>query len=218
MSYINAVGDVEGSEALGCGPSCGCAPCRRAAPAAGFGDAGLGQCPGGGKLVILGQITRYGTPIVTRIDGGADQWARAVLVDLRDGEGAPICTTRRWPDALTGGGGFFALRAEFAATQVPTRVTLRFSSLKPGESIVKVTLAPIGLPRESASAVLDVLRVPAKERKRFSKTMEYLLKAARPSPEHLLFGAFVTVDLGDRSLRCVADETCFVVGPGRKAS
>lgn len=180
----------------------------RLAPAGGLG---LAECPGGGRLAILGQVLAGGEPIGK---------ARVQLMELRDIGGNAICTHPRWPDAYTQAGGLFELRFQFDATLIPSHLVVRFVSERNEHYLMRVRIQPRALPRDSLDAFLDTLKqVEGKVKGQFRKKLDYLLKAARPSPEHLLWCGLIGVDLGRGELSwCLPGEGCRVdriAGGGR---
>lgn len=152
----------------------------------------------GGRMLILGQMTRDGAPV-------SDKPRVRVLGNLRDVEGHPIRTHPRWPDALAGEGGLYAVKFEFDATSIPGNVTIQVHGQGRREHPVNIRVSPIALPIDSAKAVFDALSAPKAVIKRFQKTVGYILKALRPSLEHPLWGALVNFDVGTGTVtECVA--------------
>jgi len=169
-----------------------------------LGDFGGTRTDLGGRLAIIGQVTRDGQPV---------RGATVKLEELTDVGGnrirmyqqGKLVRRRFWfdhrlpgtsyPDTSTDGGGFFGLKAQFDATKIPSHGRIVILGAARGDCVLFVRVNLVALPRE-IDAAFQALRVTPKMRRSLRTRLEWALKPARPSPEQLRWGAFLTADIG----------------------
>ena len=180
-------------------------------------DEGLGMvCPLGGRLLILGKVTRHGRPANTEV----------LLQTLKDSKSVDICTEYShraldfddWPrtlppyEARTTAGGLYNIRFNFDDRRVPPYAQIRIIRWIAGDVEVTIRVPLRRVSVDSVEGVLIALGVsPIDAFLDHLSEYERALRASavRPLP---IWCALVNADIGTGHLvRCVAQAPCALV-------